>query len=112
MVVYNMTSPKTGNPVANQFIISEKTDKSNRLIFQSYKSKIIDIDFFNSTITFGEDWNYSRTTAKYRNEFLNEYFPQLADTKKLKALEQVVRANNGQIEMQLGITIYTIKFEQ
>lgn len=52
------------------------------------------------------------TTSKYRNQFLDMYFPELANTKKLKTVEQIARANNGQIEMQLGAFIYTIKFEQ
>ena len=68
--VRQMTSPKTYNPVANQFIIY--TPKGR--YFQSYNSLIafipnnrnhktqLDVDY----------WDYSRTTSKYRNEFLNE----------------------------------------
>ena len=107
MKVYNMESPRSGRPVANQFIISD----DHRMIFQSYDSMIVDIDFFNSTITFGKDWNYSTTTSKYRNEFLDMYFPSLANTKKLKMLEQIVRGCGGQTEYQIGAFIYTIKFE-
>jgi hypothetical protein len=107
MKVRNMESPRTGRPVANQFVISD----DHRMIFQSYDSMIVDIDFFNSTITFGKDWNYSTTTSKYRNEFLDMYFPSLADTKKLKMLEQIVRACGGETEYQIGAFIYTIKFE-
>ena len=102
-----MESPRSGRPVANQFIISD----DHRMIFQSYDSMIVDIDFFNSTITFGKDWNYSTTTSKYRNEFLDMYFPSLANTKKLKMLEQIVRGCGGQTEYQIGAFIYTIKFE-
>ena len=108
MKVRNMESPRTGRPVANQFVISD----DHRMIFQSYDSMIVDIDFFNSTITFGKDWNYSTTTSKYRNEFLDMYFPSLANTKKLKMLEQIVRGCGGQTEYQIGAFIYTIKFEQ
>lgn len=107
MKVRNMESPRTGRPVANQFIIAD----DHRMIFQSYDSMIVDIDFFNSTITFGKDWDYSTTTAKYRNEFLRMYFPSLADGKKLRMLEQIVRGCGGQTEYQLGAFIYTIKFE-
>jgi hypothetical protein len=107
MKVRNMESPRTGRPVANQFIIAD----DHRMIFQSYESMIVDIDFFHSTITFGKDWNYSTTTSKYRNEFLDMYFPSLANTKKLKMLEQIVRGCGGQTEYQLGAFIYTIKFE-
>lgn len=109
MKVRNMESPRTGRPVANQFIISD----DHRMIFQSYESMIVDLDFFNSKITFGKDWNYSVTTSKYRNEFLSMYFPSLADTKKLKELEKIARAmDDNQFEYQLGAFIYTIKFER
>lgn len=54
--------------VKNQFIITD--DNGNRF-FQSYDSIIIKIDKDNK-ITLGKHWNYSVTTAKYRNLFLNE----------------------------------------
>lgn len=108
MKVYNMESPRSGRPVANQFIISD----DHRMIFQSYDSMIVDIDFANSKVTFGKDWNYSVTTSKYRNEFLDIYLPSLADTKKLKELEKIARAmDDNQFDYQLGAFIYTIKFE-
>jgi hypothetical protein len=107
MRVYNMESARSGRPVANQFVIVD----DNKLVFQSYDSMIIEIDKATSTITFGKDWNYSTTTAKYRNEFLKMYFPSLADGKKLKMLEQIVRGCGGQTEYQIGAFIYTIKFE-
>lgn len=107
MKVRNMESPRTGRPVANQFIIAD----DHRMIFQSYESMIVDIDFAHSTVTFGRDWNYSTTTSKYRNEFLDMYLPSLADTKKLKMLEQIVRGCGGETDYQIGAFIYTIKFE-
>lgn len=107
MKVRNMESPRTGRPVANQFIIFD----DNKLVFQSYDSMIVTWEKSTSTITFGRNWNYSVTTSKYRNEFLGMYFPSLADTKKLKMLEQIVRGCGGQTEYQVGAFIYTIKFE-
>jgi hypothetical protein len=107
MRVYNMESPRSGRPVANQFIIVD----DNKLVFQSYDSMIVTWDKATSTLTFGKDWDYSTTTAKYRNEFLKMYFPSLADGKKLRMLEQIVRGCGGQTEYQLGAFIYTIKFE-
>jgi hypothetical protein len=67
MKVYNMESPN-GNKVANQFEIY--TDEGK--YFQSYKSIIAFKD--NKGQVFLDDyyWNYSRTTSKYRNMFLNE----------------------------------------
>lgn len=64
MKVSNMMS-KYGNKVANQFII---TDGARR-VFQSYNSIIAVVE--NGQITLDEYyWNYSTTTAQYRNQFL------------------------------------------
>ena len=73
MKVENMTSAR-GNKVANQFIINDNGAE----YFQSYKSiiakksqgKIYLDEYF---------WDYSTTTGKYRNQFLNE---GIADTRK------------------------------
>ena len=73
MKVQNMYSPN-GNKVANQFIITDNGDE----YFQSYRSiiakrskgKIYLDDYY---------WDYSRTTGKYRNEFLGE---GIAETRK------------------------------
>lgn len=66
--IENMQSPQTGEPVANQFIISIN---SVGTFFKSYDSiialKSLDGVFLDSTY-----WNYSKTTAKYRSIFLNE----------------------------------------
>lgn len=64
MKVTNMTNSR-GRKVANQFII----ENGNVYTFQSYNSIIAVVDFDNSTITFGSDWNYSTTTSRYRNAF-------------------------------------------
>ena len=72
--VQNMTSNK-GNKIANQFVIY--TD--NASIFQSYNSTIVKID--SGKIYLDESkWNYSTTTGKYRNIFLNE-------TKKIQKIK-------------------------
>ena len=78
--VRNMTSSK-GNLVPNQFVIRT----SNARIFQSYSSTIAKI--LNSGKVFLDEyyWDYSRTTGKYRNQFLNE---NMADTRK--------KINNGE----------------
>lgn len=68
MKVENMTSSK-GNKVPNQFII--RTEEGT--YFQSYNSIIAFVPYDEDKKTeLGKDWNYSRTTAKYRNDFLNE----------------------------------------
>jgi hypothetical protein len=78
--VRNMFSPN-GNKVANQFVIN--TDEGT--YFQSYNSVIVFRDN-NRKITLDDHyWDYSRTTGKYRNEFLGEY---IEDTRaKIKSGE-------------------------
>ena len=83
--VQQMTSPRTGGTVTNQFIII--TPKGT--YFQSYNSIIafkpndkrrIQLDAYY--------WDYSRTTSKYRNQFLNEY---TADTRaKIESKEYLL----------------------
>lgn len=59
---------RTGQPVANQFIIH--TDEGT--VFQSYNT-IIAIKKNDGSIWLNEnDWDYSVTTNKYRAEFLRE----------------------------------------
>jgi hypothetical protein len=71
MKVQNMTS-RAGNKVANQFIITD--DKGNEY-FQSYRSTIVKKDYEGEQVKIYLDekyWNYSNTTSKYRNDFLDE----------------------------------------
>ena len=73
MKVENITS-NNGNKIANQFII---TDEDNgHTYFQSYNSIIVkktQVTPFIDTIELDQKyWNYSNTTSKYRNIFLNE----------------------------------------
>ena len=64
--VENMVSNK-GNKIANQFVIYTDTGS----IFQSYNSSIVKIDS-GKTYLDKDTWDYSKTTGKYRNIFLNE----------------------------------------
>ena len=74
MKVANMTSNK-GNKIANQFVI----DTDEGIYFQSYRS-IIAFCSNNGKVTLDEKfWDYSTTTGKYRNQFLNE---GIAETRK------------------------------
>ena len=74
MKVQNMTSPN-GNDVPNQFII--KDDKGSTF-FQSYDSTIAKLDREGRIFLDSYYWEYSRTTSKYRNQFLG------MDTKGIK----------------------------
>lgn len=82
MRVTNMTSRSSGRKVPNQFIIRDNA--TSRTTFQSYDSMIVTIDYQNNTISLGEDWDYSTTTSKYRNQFFDEHgFSDLASTRAL-----------------------------
>ena len=67
MKVKNMTS-NSGREVPNQFEIWD--DAGNRF-FQSYKSIIVKINKRDEISLDEKYWDYSRTTSKYRNDFLN-----------------------------------------
>lgn len=67
MKVQNMIS-NNGNYIPNQFIIRDENGK----YFQSYNSIIALIPRDGSKIRIGGNWDYSRTTGKYRNMFLGE----------------------------------------
>lgn len=78
MKVQNMKSPRTGKPVANQFLIIANNAEGigRKEVFQSYDSTIAIKEYddnWNKTITLDETyWDYSVTTGRYRNEFLGE----------------------------------------
>ena len=95
MKTENMTSTN-GNKVANQFII---TDDNGNKVFQSYSSIIVKVSKkippINGNQIFLDQkyWNYSNTTGKYRNIFLNE---TIKDTrKKIKSGEYKLTDLNG-----------------
>lgn len=97
MKIQNMTSPTSGRKVLNQFIIRDNA--TSRTTFQSYDSMIATIDYQNNTISLGEDWDYSRTTGRYRNQFFDEQgFSGLASKKALAdALETGKYEDDGEV---------------
>ncbi len=71
MKVQNMTS-HSGNKVANQFVVTGEHTGQSGQFFQSYDSVIAFSPADGSTVTLDRTyWDYSRTTSKYRNQFLN-----------------------------------------
>ena len=65
--ITNLQSPRSGNPVANQFMIS--TDKYN--IFKSYQTIIAKQNRSTNKITLDKNsWDYSATTLRYLKVFL------------------------------------------
>lgn len=88
--VQNLKSTRTGEKVANQFLIINETD--NTETFQSYDSTIAIVDWNEKTIKIGNDWNYSTTTGKYRNVFFDMMnFPDIANTKGMKKAVEKAR---------------------
>ena len=79
--VEQMNSPKSGYPVDNQFLIID----DEGITFQSYGSLIARKTHDGQVFLAEVFWNYSRTTGKYRNQFLGEY---TAETRK--------KINNGE----------------
>lgn len=77
--VSQIRSPRTNQPVANQFII--ETPEGD--YFQSYESVIAFVDKAGHVTLDRDAWNYSKTTSKYRSEFLREGLE--ATREKLKA---------------------------
>tara|TARA_E500000331_G_scaffold319462_1_gene332219 strand:+ start:335 stop:610 length:276 start_codon:yes stop_codon:yes gene_type:complete len=85
-----MTSSK-GNKIANQFIVY---DTNGNKYFQSYKAVIAEIDPANNIRLDEKYWNYSNTTGKYRNIFLEENINETK--KKIKSGEyKLVNLNEG-----------------
>lgn len=89
MKVRNLISKRNNRPIANQFIIeTEENGTDLRVLnsnyakdvlydimyFQSYKSIIVKIVYGGRRDVYLDNtyWNYSRTTGKYRNQFLGE----------------------------------------
>ena len=91
MKVENIESNR-GNKIANQFEIRD--NENDTVYFQSYNSIIVKKDF--DVIGEGKvktyldinKWDYSKTTGKYRNIFLNENKKQTEE--KIKSGEYIL----------------------
>ena len=94
MRVKNMTSAKTGRSVPNQFVIEHDDGKTRTRYFQSYQTIIV-----KDVLEYAEGqmwktyldkykWNCSRTTSKYRNQFLDETTKETK--KKIKSGEYIL----------------------
>ena len=55
-----------GRNVPNQFLIEYVENGDEYQIFQSYESMIVKFKYW-EIVEVGKDWDYSRTTRKYRN---------------------------------------------
>ena len=81
MVVSQLIN-KQGNAVKNQFIIT----KGDATTFQSYDSKIVEINRKENTIAFYPAYNFSVTTSKHRNKFLSDTLGVNIDTKTVNKM--------------------------
>ena len=69
--VYNLSSPRTGEPVKNQFCIS--VPLAGITCFQSYDTTCLVYDRECYVLTvYPEAFNYSVTTSKYSRAFLRD----------------------------------------
>ena len=103
--VINMISSR-GNKVLNQFIIKGYTiqmpdDTYQGDLFQSYKSNISFIAYecgntgaIRKVFLDENYWNYSNTTSRYRNQFLNHTTKEIKD--KIKSGEYILTDLNGE----------------
>lgn len=91
--VENLTSPRSGCAVANQFVISDYTN--GIITFQSYTSCIADYNMNTKKLVLYPKYNFSRTTSKYLYQFLKKYTCFNINYKK--ELEKAI--NNGVIQL-------------
>ena len=69
--VYNLSSPRTGDPVKNQFCVRIPLAGITR--FQSYETTCLVYDRDNRVLTvYPEAFGYSNTTSKYSRAFLRD----------------------------------------
>lgn len=89
--VKNFTSERTGKAIPSQFII---TDGKGTTTFKSYDSIIVEQrgagGGFDDVIIFGKNYNYSTTTSKYLNRFLEMLgYKEIANSRdREKAIER------------------------
>ncbi len=84
MNIQNVISKSSGRAVANQFIIRN----NGRTYFQSYNSIIVCKNFGGGIELDKNYWDYSTTTGRYRNQFLNE--TKRETEKKIKSGEYIL----------------------
>ena len=88
--VKNFTSERTGKAISNQFIITD----GKTMTFKSYNSIIVEQrgagGGYDDVIIFGKDYNYSTTTSKYLNKFLEMIgYKEIANSRdREKAIER------------------------
>ena len=92
VLVENMKSNRTGEPVKNQMLVHVVDEEKSFSVFFSYETKIFTLETDNETgekiLTLGEKFGYSATTAKYSKQALERVLGVPVDKKVLeKALK-------------------------
>lgn len=104
MRVINLTSPRTGAKVANQFVIEGDDGE----YFQSYDSLIGHLTTGeDGAIVVGEDYNYSNTTSRYFKQWLGGWGftdDEIAHIKKTLGKHNI----NDTFKVQIGQFEYTV----
>ena len=67
--VIPLKSHRSGRPVANHYVMAS----GNTFLFQSYESLIAEYNKDSGILTLGKHWDYSVTTMKHLNQFMQEY---------------------------------------
>ena len=92
MKVRNMTG-RTGQEVANQFVIEFEKGFTTWLVFQSYQTPVAIKNDYNDKIALSTDWDCSVTTAKYVAKFLNMSTTEIRSA--IKAEKIMVHSKDG-----------------
>ena len=86
--VENMKSNRTGEAVKNQMLVHVTTEEKSFYVFFSYESKIFTLETNNETgektLSLGEKYGYSVTTAKYSKQALEHVLGVPLDKKVLE----------------------------
>lgn len=91
----------------NQYILED----GEKTIFQSYDSIIAVYDNNNKTLTFGCDWNYSKTTLKHLYIYLRDviYYNMLPEQRE--HVKAALNSNNTRKALQKLIDKNIINYE-
>lgn len=94
---------RSGKGLANQFVIYED---NGDITFQSYNSKVCQVRKgtlgFEKVVVFGKDYNYSQTTSRNLNIFLEEMGLGLLASSK----DREEALNRGHARMNEAIAVF------
>ena len=97
--VENMKSNRTGEPVKNQLLVHVTTEEKSFSVFFSYETKIFTLETNNETgektLSLGEKYGYSVTTAKYSKQALEHVLGVPLDK---KVLERALKSGSTMLD--------------